>query len=114
MKDIQVNARLIIKLGKMQEFKKIARSCVEMVRQKDKGTTQYDWFYNENKSECVVRERYVNSEAVLEHMANVGEFLGGLAVLSTISLDLCGSPSEDLRKALEGFDVTYYEYGVGL
>jgi len=114
MIDIQVNARLSIKPGKMEEFKKLAYSCVEMVKQKDKGTTQYDWFYNESKSKCIVRERYVDSEAVLDHMTNVGELLGGLVELSTISLDLHGSPSENLKNALEGFDVTYYDFGVGL
>ena len=114
MKDIQVNARLKINPGKMEEFKKVANSCVEMVKQKDKGTIQYDWFYNHSKSECVVRERYVDSDAVLAHMANVGELLGGLVGLSTISLDLYGNPSENLKNALEGFDVTYYDFGIGL
>jgi len=114
MKDIQVNARLKINPGKMEEFKKVANSCVEMVKQKDKGTIQYDWFYNHSTSECIVRERYVDSDAVLEHMANVGELLGGLVKLSTISLDLYGDPSENLKNALEGFDVTYYDFGVGL
>lgn len=114
MKDIQVSARLKINPGKMEEFKKVANSCVEMVKQKDKGTIQYDWFYNQSKSECIVRERYVDSDAVLEHMANVGELLGGLVALSTISLDLYGNPSENLKNALEGFQVTYYDFSVGL
>ncbi|WP_420320794.1 putative quinol monooxygenase [Flagellimonas sp.] len=114
MKDIQVNARLKIKPGKMDEFKKLAHDCVEMVKQKDKGTTQYDWFYNEDKYECIVRERYVDSDAVLDHMANVGHLLGGLVELSDISLDLYGNPSENLKNALEGFDVTFYDFGVGL
>ncbi len=114
MNDIQVNARLIIKPGKTNEFKKLAHDCVEVVRQKDKGTTQYDWFYNESKSECIVRESYIDSEAALEHMANVGHLLGGIVELSTISFDLYGSPSENLRNALEAFDVTYYDFGVGL
>ncbi|WP_420601856.1 putative quinol monooxygenase [Flagellimonas sp.] len=114
MTDIQVNARLKIKPGKMEEFKKLAHDCVEKVKEKDKGTTQYDWFFNESQSECVVRERYVDSGAVLDHMANVGHLLGGLVELSTISLDLYGNPSDSLKNALEGFDVTYYEFGVGL
>ena len=114
MKNIQFNARLIIKPGKMAEFKKVANSCVEMVRQKDKGTLQYDWFYNDSKNECVVRERYEESQAFLDHMGNVGQLLGGLVELSTISLDLYGNPSEDLKNALDGFDVSYYYFGEGL
>ena len=114
MNDIQVNARLKITPGKMDAFKKVAHSCVERVKQKDKGTIQYDWFYNEAKSECVVRERYVDSDAVLDHMANVGDLLSGLVALSTISLDIYGHPSENLKNALEGFDVCYYDFGIGL
>lgn len=114
MKDIQVSARLKIKPGKMDEFKKLAHDCVEKVKQKDKGTTQYDWFYNELKYECIVHERYVDSDALLDHMANLGYLLGGLVELSTISLDIYGKPSETLKNALKGFDVTYYDLGVGL
>ncbi len=36
MNDIQVSARLKIKPGKMEDFKKLANSCVEVVKQKDK------------------------------------------------------------------------------
>ncbi len=114
MKDIQVSARLKVKPGKMEEFKKLAKSCLEEVKQKDKGTIQYDWFYNDLKSECVVKERYIDSDAVLDHMANVGKLLGGLVELSSISLEVYGSPSADLQNALDGWDVTYYEFGVGL
>lgn len=114
MNDIQVSAKLKIKPGRLEEFKKIASSCVKEVKRKDKGTIQYDWFYNDQKSECVVKERYVDSDAVLDHMANVGGLLGGLVELSTITLEIYGSPSAKLKKALEGWDVTYYKFGVGL
>jgi quinol monooxygenase YgiN len=114
MNDIQVSAGLKIKLGKMEDFKKLANSCVEVVKQKDKGTIQYDWFYNDQKSECIVIERYVNSKAGLDHIANVGELLGRLVELSTISLEIYGSPSDDLKNALDGWDVTYFDFGIGL
>lgn len=114
MNDIQVNARLKIQPGKMDEFKILALECVERVKKRDKGTTQYDWFYNEEKSECVVRERYKSSDAALEHIANVGDLLGGLVALATISLEIYGSASENLKNALEGFDVCFYDFGVGL
>jgi hypothetical protein len=98
----------------MDMFKKLTRECVEMVTQKDTGTAQYDWCFNESKSECIVRERYVNSEAILDHMTTVGHLFGGLVELSTIYLDQYGAPSAHPKNALEGFDVTYYDFGVGL
>ena len=114
MNDIQVNARLRVNPGKMDVFKTLAQACVERVKHKDKGTTQYDWFFNESRCECIVRERYVSSDAVLEHMANVGDLLGTLVELSSISLDFYGNPSRELRTVLEGFDVTFYEFGMGI
>jgi len=36
MSDIQVSVRLKIKPGKMEEFKSLANSCVNEVKQKDK------------------------------------------------------------------------------
>ena len=114
MKDLQVNARLKIKPGKMVELKKLAHSCVEIVKLKDKGTLQYDWFYNESESECIVRERYLNSDAVLEHIANLGDLMGGLFELSVISFGIFGSPSQKLTDALKGLNVTYYEFGEGI
>jgi quinol monooxygenase YgiN len=72
MSEIQVTARLRIHDGKLEEFKDVAEKCMESVRTKDTGTLQYDWFFNADHTECVVRETYRDSEAVLEHMANLG------------------------------------------
>lgn len=114
MEELQVNARFKIKPGKMDEFKKLAHSCVENVKQKDKGTLQYDWFYNESLSEWYVRERYTNSEAVLEHVANLGDLFGRLLELADVSFGIFGNPSRELKDAIESFNVTYYEFSEGL
>ncbi len=39
---------------------------MKSVREEDNGTLQYDWFFNEDHTECVVRERYRDSEAILQ------------------------------------------------
>lgn len=49
MDDIQVNASHKIKSGKTEDLKKLAHSSVNEVKQKDKGTIQYDWFFNDLK-----------------------------------------------------------------
>ena len=115
MKPLDATARFKIQPGQFEKFKKTAAKMIEAVQAKEKGVgcLQYDWFYNEERSECMVREIYKDSEAVLAHMANVGAMLGELATISELSLIVCGTPSEALKKASEGMDITYYEFEAG-
>lgn len=106
--DIRIIAILDVHAGKWDAFKKIAAECKQAVEAKDKGTLQYDWFYNDAQTECIVIEHYIDSDAVLEHSANAGEILGRLAQVSTLSLEIYGKPSEKLKKALAGKKVTFY------
>jgi quinol monooxygenase YgiN len=108
MRELQGTARLKIHDGKLEEFKRLAAECMESVRTRDSGTLQYDWFFNSDCSECVVYERYPDSEALLEHGANLGETMAALLQICSISGEICGTPSEELRKALEGQDVRIY------
>ena len=43
-----------------------------VVRAKDTGTLQYEVFFNDDSSECIVYERYRDSDALLEHFSNLG------------------------------------------
>ena len=89
MKEIQLTARLKIHDGRLEEFKIVAAGALETVREKDTGVRQYDWFLSADQSECVVRERYVDSQALLDHLAIVSEQLGALVGLSDLSLENC-------------------------
>ncbi len=100
MKPIQGSARLSIHPGKLDEFRDVARRCKESVRTKDAGTLQYDWFLNEAGTVCVVREMYQDSEAVFEHMGNLGDALGDLMALCEMELEIYGTPSQPLVDAL--------------
>ena len=57
MEAIQVTARLVIHEGKLEEFKELAAQCMQLVRERDSGTLQYDWFFSDDHTECVVRRR---------------------------------------------------------
>ena len=83
MSELHAIARLKIHHGKREEFKRLAVKCMESVRSRDSGTLQYDWFFSD------------------DHMA---------ALLHTCSIpsEIYGTPSPELMKALEGFDVRIY------
>jgi len=61
MDAIQVTARLTIHEGKLEQFKELAAQCMRSARERDSGTLQYDWFFNDSYTECVVRETYKDS-----------------------------------------------------
>ena len=101
-------ARLKIHPGKLEEFKRLQARCVELVRARDTGTLQYDCLFNGDQSESLVVERYRDSAALLEHFANLGETAAALFATCSASGELCGTPSPELMKALEGSPVRVF------
>ena len=99
MSALQVTARLTIREGRLADFKEVAARCMQSVREKDTGTLQYDWFFNDDETECVVRETYRDSSAILEHIANLGETMGALLDTADMELEVYGSPSPELVAA---------------
>jgi hypothetical protein len=75
---------------------------------RDSGTLQYDWFFSDDYSECVVYERYPESDALLEHVANLGDTMNALLQRCSMYGEICGTPSPKLMKALEGSEVRIY------
>ena len=108
MSELQGIARFKFHEGKLEEFKRLAARCMEIVRTKDTGTLQYEVYFNSDQSECVVLERYRDSEALIEHGAHLGEL--GQAILATGSVtSAClGEPSAELRALLAGSPVQLF------
>jgi quinol monooxygenase YgiN len=106
-------ARFKFHEGKVEEFKRLSAQAMEIVRTKDTGTLQYEVYFNDDQSECMVLERYRDSDAAMEHASNLGDLFG--AVLATVTVvhgELLGEPSEELRAKLAGseFPVIFTPY----
>ncbi|HUX11285.1 MAG TPA: antibiotic biosynthesis monooxygenase [Terriglobia bacterium] len=108
MNAIQMTACAAIHENKLEEFKVLAAECMRAVRERDSGTLQYDWFLNEAQTECVVREAYRDSEAVLEHIANLGATLGAILTVCDWTFEVFGSPSPELVEATAGLSLKVY------
>jgi quinol monooxygenase YgiN len=92
--------------GQLEEFKRLSAQAKEIVRTKDTGTLQYDIYFNDDQSECMVIERFRDSEALIEHAANLGELSEAvLAIVSVVHGELLGEPSAELRMKLAGSEV---------
>lgn len=69
----EVMARLKIRDGELDGFKRQAAEMMRQTREKDTKTLRYDWFLSDDGTECEVREGYVDPDGLLEHANNVAE-----------------------------------------
>ena len=91
--------------GELEEFKRLSVECMEIVRAKDAGTLQYEIYFSNDQSEAIVLERYKDSQALIEHAANLGELAEAILATGLASTELLGEPSADLRAKLAGCPV---------
>ena len=99
-------ARFRFHEGKREEYLRLSDQATEIVRTKEPGTLAYDLYLNGDQSECMFIERYRDSEAAMEHAANLGHlFADVLATVEIVHGELLGEPSAELRANLAGNDV---------
>ena len=114
MRELQVTAHCTIHDGKLDAFTLAAQECLKSVREKDGGTLQYDWFFNEEHTECVVRERYRDSEAVMQHIANLGDTMGALLETCDLSIEVFGDPTPELVEGTKALPTQVYSFFQGV
>lgn len=73
MSTFEVRAKLKVREGKLEEFKRQAAEMMRQTQEKDTGTLAYDWFLSSDGTECEVREAYVNADALVDHAFHVRE-----------------------------------------
>ena len=108
MSELQGIARITFHEGKLEEFKRLTAQCMEIVRTKDTGTLQYDVYFSDDQSECIVHERYRDSEALIEHAAHLGDITEAIAATGSVSGALLGEPSAELRAKLADSEVRLF------
>ena len=99
-------ARFKFHEGKRDEYLRLSDQARDLVRANEPGTLGYDLYLNGDQSECMIIERYRDSEAAIEHAANLAHLFD--AVLATVSVvhgELLGEPSPELRARLAGSEV---------
>jgi quinol monooxygenase YgiN len=71
MTQLEVHAHLRIRPGQLEAFKAQAAELVRLSREKDTQTLRYDWFINEDGTECEVHEAYVSGQGLIEHNTHI-------------------------------------------
>ena len=99
-------ARFRFHEGKREEYLRLSEQAAEIVRTTEPGTLGYDLYLNGDQSECMFIERFRDSEAAMEHAANLGHlFPAVLATVTVVHGELLGEPSPELRARLAGSEV---------
>ena len=75
------------------------------MRAKDEGTLQYDTYFNDDESQCVVLERFRDSDALILHGQNMAPLMESIMATGTVSGELLGDLSEELRAQMAGSPV---------
>jgi quinol monooxygenase YgiN len=94
--------------GKLEEFKRLSEQAMEIVRNMDTGTLQYDIYFNDDQYECIIIERYKDSSALIEHAAHVGHMMEAIFATGRVSSDLLGEPSKELRTMMADGEVRLF------
>jgi quinol monooxygenase YgiN len=112
MSPFEVRARLKVRDGQLEGFKRQAAEMMRQAREKDTGTLAYDWFLSKDGTECEVREAYLDADALVEHALNVRE--AREAMFAEFAFDhqmaFYGDPSPRLVALVNkvGVDVTWF------
>ena len=95
--ELQAIVRFRFHDGDVEEFKRLSAQCMEVVRARDTGTLQYDTYFNEDESECIVIERFRDSHALIQHGENLAHLMDAITATGSVSGELLGDPNAELR-----------------
>jgi quinol monooxygenase YgiN len=73
MGHLELHAHVKIRPGQLEGFKAQAAEIMRITREQDTNTIRYDWFINEDGTECEVHEAYLNEVGLFEHNMHVME-----------------------------------------
>ena len=112
MSRFEVRARLKVREGKLEEFRRQAAEMMRQTREKDTETLAYDWFLSNDGTECEVREAYVTADGLVDHAFHVRDARDALFAESAYDhrMAFYGEPSPRLMEIVDkvGVDVTLF------
>ena len=107
--DVSWTLELDVQQGREEELSALMEEMVSATQENEAGTLDYQWSASEDGTAYHVFERYVDSTAVLIHLATFGERFAGrfMEVFAPVRFVVYGSPSQEVKDALVAFNPTF-------
>jgi len=105
----QVSWHLVvaIKEGRNADFNVLKDEMITST-QAEQGTLSYEWSIGDDNTTVHIYERYTDSAATMTHITSFGNFAERFVdILDVVALNVYGSPSDEVRGALAGFEPAY-------
>lgn len=95
--------------GQEEAFRELMKEMVAATEANEPGTVNYEWSVDAAGKFCAIHERYVDSAAVMVHMATFGKVYAKrfLSVLAPKRMTVFGSPDEEVKKTLAALKPLY-------
>ena len=108
---LHFRAEFTISEGKIKQYRKLVKEMSKVVKVNEPDTINYQFYFDESGTRCIVHETYTNSEAVFSHINGVASktILPRIHDISRITrFEVFGTPSKKLQKAMEGLNPQIY------
>ncbi len=112
---IRAIAEHSISEGKIDEFRKLAAEFIDRVEANEPNTLSYEWFLSNDETKCYVVQIYKDSDAGMAHLGNIADLMVPFHQVAPLTgLMIFGSPSDELRQALEPVGAKIFEHWNGV
>jgi quinol monooxygenase YgiN len=71
MAQIDTTLHVSVKEGRIEEFKRLVEEMGKVVERNEPGTKKYQFYLNDDETQCVLNESYVNLDAALAHLKGI-------------------------------------------
>lgn len=108
---------LDVQPGQVDDLQKVAREMVDLARENEPSTLNYEYFLSEDGKRCHIYERYVDSSALLSHSLSFPDELQQraqafrpvrLTAYGDVSTVARESKIDPIAKVVPGFEVSYF------
>ena len=108
MSTVKFTVELVVQRHQLSDFKRIAREMNAIVRKDEPLTLQCQWFFHEGEDKWYLTETFPDSDAFLQHLANVASQLGQLLEITEVSrFEVFGDLSFAAKATIASFGVKY-------
>jgi quinol monooxygenase YgiN len=100
---------LTLAVDDLEKFKSVVQKLVVATQKEEPGTLEYEYTVADDQKTVDIVERYTNSLAVLDHLANFGKNFSKefMPLVKPVRFVVYGVPTDELKKSLADFQPTY-------